>query len=731
MSFGHLRLKISKVQGEFQSTAIELSSDEDDIDVGVEAKELEKHLVNNRTSMFTSAETPPSDGADVEMSSSPYNGISTMETAPSPNKLSPRAAEIAKKYGVVLEKELRVSLMNLTSIKEEPPDTYNEGYAFAQIKQEIGVAHLTAYSEDNDTYPSQSGDTSLAGSASPVTVKSEVSYDYEDPTKPYKCDIFPSRFAKETGLDKHVKSIHTNTKKFKCRYCVASFPTQMPLSAHEKLHTGGLSYDCEKCGATFPNPSGLKKHKAKQHKVKQIYKCTMCNYETKLEHYYKKHLTKHNAIKDLKCEDCNESFIDKASYRKHRKSVHDEDKPVICAVCSAAFCSRSDYHNHMTRVDKRQENQIECSSCKKVFNNNCALQDHILIHNGEKPHKCSVCNCAFRLKGSLNVHMRIHTGEKPYKCEHCEQAFVQRAHLLRHTRVYHSSGAKEKNAHKVHKCDKCDAKYEYPSELKRHMAKHDQGTIVTCKVCQMTFSHPQRLKWHMVKHTGEALHQCKVCDKTFPYASALKKHKVTHTSHSEYQCLQCSATFRQSSSLEAHMWKHSGNKGFKCDKCPSTFAWKSNLWRHKFIHTKAQQVTCDICHKQFADKYILQKHKLIHDRPQKLNKCPFCNVTFSLVANLKNHLKSHKGENLDLSEISGQTGAGSKEQASAYLPHPCSICSAVLANKWSLKKHMMIHTDDRPYKCNVDGCTAAFRYAISIYMYSFATFYKTASKRVK
>ena len=709
MSVGPLRLKICRVQGGFQSTAIELSSEEeDDMDIGMEAKELEKHVVNNTTKNFTLGETPSRGDGDAAVVSCNSDSSINMNNT-SLNKLSPRAAEIAKQYGVLLEKELRVTVMNLASIKEEPPDNSDASYAFAHVKQEIGVAHLSACLKDSRN-SSQSGDTSLRDSASSVTIKSEASYDYDDPTKPYKCDTCPSRFTKEAGLEKHIKSIHTNKKKFKCRFCVASFPTQMPLSAHEKLHTGQVSYDCEQCDATFPHPSGLKRHVEKQHTAKCVFKCSMCKYETKLEHYYKRHMEKHDANKDLKCEDCNESFISKLSYRKHRRSVHDEEKPLICVICRVAFDSRSKYYSHMNSVHKTEERQFKCPTCDKSFNSNCSLQDHILIHTGEKPHKCSVCKYAFRLKGSLNVHMRIHTGEKPYKCEQCEQAFVQRAHLHRHVRVHHSGGNQDKNSHKVHKCDKCNAKYEYPSELRRHKVKHEEGKIVTCEECQMTFSHPQRLKWHMAKHRGEVLHQCKLCDKTFPYASVLKKHKATHSSHSEYQCLQCSATFRQSSSLEAHMWKHSGSKGYKCDKCPSTFAWKSNLWRHKFIHTKAHLATCDICHKQFADKYILRKHKLIHDRQQKVNKCLFCDMTFSLVGNLKNHLKSHKGEELDLSEVINQTDEDSTEQASAYLPHSCSICSAVLANKWSLKKHMMIHTDERPFKCNREECDAAFRY---------------------
>ena len=707
MSFGPLRIKISKVQGEFQSATVDISSDEDDIDVGIEAKELEKHLVSRRAPAFASVETPPSDDADVDM---PQRDGESAVNGDSSAKLSPRAAEIANKYGVVLEKELRVSLMNLTSIKEEPPDNYDENYTFAEIKQEIGVARLTAYLHDSDSYLSR--ENSIGDGASPLTVKSEVSSeDHEDQSKPYKCIICPSRFTKEIGLERHLKSIHTDKKKYKCRYCLASFPTQMPLSVHEKLHTGKRSHDCEQCGATFPHPSGLKKHLQKQHTVKQVFKCSMCQYETRLAHYYKKHIEKHDANKDLKCEECNESFINKATYRKHRKSVHNENKPLICSACKAAFDSRSDYYSHMNRIQENGETQFQCPNCEKTFNNNCALQDHMLIHTGEKPHKCSVCNHAFRLKGSLNVHMRIHTGEKPHKCEQCDQAFVQKAHLLRHVRVYHSNTGEDKNAHKVHKCDQCSAKYEYPSELKRHKLKHTRNnSAFICEICQMTFTQPQRLKWHMAKHSGQDLHQCKICDKTFPYASALKKHSATHSSHSEYQCLQCSATFRQSSSLEAHMWKHSGKKGFKCDKCPATFAWKSNLWRHKFVHTKSQLSSCDVCHKQFADKYILRKHKLIHTRPQKQNKCPFCYVTFSLVSNLRSHLKSHKGENISQTEMASSGDAVSVDQTSAYLPHSCSLCSAVLANKWSLKKHMMIHTDDRPYKCNVDDCNAAFRY---------------------
>lgn len=64
--------------------------------------------------------------------------------------------------------------------------------------------------------------------------------------------------------------------------------------------------------------------------------------------------------------------------------------------------------------------------------------------------------------------------------------------------------------------------------------------------------------------------------------------------------------------------------------------------------------------------------------------CSFCGKNFYTKWTLKRHVMSHTGEK----------------------PHPCDICSKSFASKWQLELHYRIHTGEKPYPCDV--CSKRF-----------------------
>ncbi|XP_023167895.2 zinc finger protein 107-like [Drosophila hydei] len=110
--------------------------------------------------------------------------------------------------------------------------------------------------------------------------------------------------------------------------------------------------------------------------------------------------------------------------------------------------------------------------------------------------------------------------------------------------------------------DGCGVKCNTKWTLKRHSAKHQQGST--------------------------ALYYCRKCNKSFSRKDSLDRHN--HMSHSDillmYMCSEkgCGKLFSLKSTLYRHISSHTGC--FKCEECNSSFTRKDNLTRHKSVHTK-------------------------------------------------------------------------------------------------------------------------------------------------
>ncbi|CEO97555.1 unnamed protein product (mitochondrion) [Plasmodiophora brassicae] len=99
---------------------------------------------------------------------------------------------------------------------------------------------------------------------------------------------------------------------------------------------------------------------------------------------------------------------------------------------------------------------------------------------------------------------------------------------------------------------------------------------------------------------------------------------------------------------------------------------------------------CTLCPKGFESVSDLKRHqKNIHENPKRFP-CPHCTRTFRASTTRESHIaKAHSG----------------KKSAE----FPCHICNKVLVTASSLKTHMVVHSDARPFVCTV--CAKTFRHA--------------------
>ena len=149
------------------------------------------------------------------------------------------------------------------------------------------------------------------------------------------------------------------------------------------------------------------------------------------------------------CRFCGNCFPNARKLKHHVITIHKCLKPYKCSRCLAAFCDARRLYYHMvthtkpvvdchhllrpcdTKKCKDNEN-IKCSCCHKVFNSKASLIMHLKNRNGFQQtgtYKCVYCSGSFVSPYELDRHISVH---KKYRCPHCKTCFSRLLLLKKH-----------------------------------------------------------------------------------------------------------------------------------------------------------------------------------------------------------------------------------------------------------------------------------------------------------
>ncbi|CAG5896998.1 unnamed protein product [Menidia menidia] len=140
------------------------------------------------------------------------------------------------------------------------------------------------------------------------------------------------------------------------------------------------------------------------------------------------------------------------------------------------------------------------------------------------------------------------------------------------------------------------------------------------------------------------------------------------------QCPKCDKIFDRAGKYESHTRVHTGEKPFQCDICLQCYSTKSNLTVHK------------------------KKHASDAPFPKKEHKCSFCNKLHASKKTLAKHVRRFHPEH------SQEFFTKRKRKSEGW---KCAICSKTFSRRPHLQEHMILHTQDRPFKCSF--CEEYFR----------------------
>ncbi|XP_060088343.1 zinc finger and BTB domain-containing protein 41 [Heteronotia binoei] len=140
--------------------------------------------------------------------------------------------------------------------------------------------------------------------------------------------------------------------------------------------------------------------------------------------------------------------------------------------------------------------------------------------------------------------------------------------------------------------------------------------------------------------------------------------------------------------------QNSNKKCLRCPKCDKTFDRAGKYESHTRVHTGEKPFECDICHQRYSTKSNLTVHRKKHNNEvefhKKEHKCEYCNKLHATKKTLVKHVKRFHPENAqEFFSIKKKKSEGWK----------CDICSKSFTRRPHLEEHMILHTQNKPFKC--------------------------------
>uniref|UniRef100_A0A2K6G5W8 Zinc finger protein n=1 Tax=Propithecus coquereli TaxID=379532 RepID=A0A2K6G5W8_PROCO len=193
-------------------------------------------------------------------------------------------------------------------------------------------------------------------------------------------------------------------------------------------------------------------------------------------------------------------------------------------------------------------------------------------------------------------------------------------------------------------------------------------------------------------------------------------------------CPHCESSFTSEDILAEHLQtlhhKPTEEKEFKCKNCGKKFPVKQALQRHFEQHQETcrgdARFVCKAgsCGKRLKSKDALKRHQENVHTIHEIFDCQECMKKFISANQLKRHMITHSEKRPYHCEICNksfkrldQVGAH-KVIHSEDKPYKCKLCGKGFAHRNVYKNHKKTHSEDRPFQC--EECKALFRTPFSL-----------------
>lgn len=409
-----------------------------------------------------------------------------------------------------------------------------------------------------------------------------------------------------------------------------------------------------------------------------------------------------------------------------------------------------EYKPNEPEMDKRKR-KWKCDECQKYFYDGKTLRRHQLIHLGVK-FECDLCKKTYSRPDRLREHMKIHMmrnhpddPDPLFECDKCKGHFNTKKALRAHFVAGRCTIRFE--------CVKCKKAFPSPGSYKKHMATHLSNDY-PCHLCDKIYTRIDRLSGHLRDHLFGGLKQDRPVNENsndesesevdVEYEEEVKKGKFSV----KHNCQICNVGFASERTYSSHINNNKcNNEQYICTVCNTVYSGRKALKYHKYIH-QDERYPCEFCDRIFDRPDFLRHHKkqehkeLVPDIDRKGDpqfdpneageyQCKTCGLILKNRRNLKRHVSIHSGirykcnmcekeynrryaMNLHMREQHGvilNPGIVKKVEEVKQDIYTCETCQKTFIKRYKYKEHLQIHSDEKPFLCNL--CGQSFKTKVS------------------